>query len=288
MCHGRLAAGEAPACVQACPSGAISIQIVAKADIERISAAPGEQMLPGAFESSYTQTDNCIHFVQTDSCKCSRRQRRARPLGTRSLAARVDAGAYAGWSRVVSIECADVGLQTENFCDQQNRTRGSRSCLSERGSDRQRFSSRPTTRSLARVFRISSLLDEPRDSRLCPFHALSRSDPAVSNRDPGNHKRFARTCIVFCSAMIYVDTRRPSWASSLTFPRFFGSTFLLGSSAAASVLSFMTSPGDAEFFSTAHIAGVGNGNLYDPFLLGKQNPPALREPILVRQALQLI
>ncbi len=32
MCHGRLAAGEAPACVQACPSGAISIRIVDPAD----------------------------------------------------------------------------------------------------------------------------------------------------------------------------------------------------------------------------------------------------------------
>src|SRR5689334_8346580 len=55
MCHGRLAVGEAPACVQACPSEAISIQLVASAEVERNCAVPGTQMLPGAFESAYTK-----------------------------------------------------------------------------------------------------------------------------------------------------------------------------------------------------------------------------------------
>ncbi|HVY68337.1 MAG TPA: DmsC/YnfH family molybdoenzyme membrane anchor subunit, partial [Verrucomicrobiae bacterium] len=35
MCHNRLAAGEAPACVQACPNGAITIRIVNRADLAR-------------------------------------------------------------------------------------------------------------------------------------------------------------------------------------------------------------------------------------------------------------
>jgi len=59
---------------------------------------------------------------------------------------------------------------------------------------------------------------------------------------------------VFCSAMIYVDTRRPSWAPSLTFPKFFGATFLLGSSATASILSFLALTGDAEINSIAQTA----------------------------------
>ena len=38
MCAGRLAVGEAPACVQACPSGAISIRIVARHDEGSLAA----------------------------------------------------------------------------------------------------------------------------------------------------------------------------------------------------------------------------------------------------------
>ncbi len=46
MCSSRLSAGEAPACVQACPSGAIAIRIV---DVARaIEDAQGDAFLPGA------------------------------------------------------------------------------------------------------------------------------------------------------------------------------------------------------------------------------------------------
>ena len=41
MCHGRLAAGEAPACVQGCPNEAISIEIV-----DRSAPSDDEMMLP--------------------------------------------------------------------------------------------------------------------------------------------------------------------------------------------------------------------------------------------------
>lgn len=51
MCHGRLAAGEAPACVQACPSAAIAIRVVSKEQ----GVACVERMLPGAYESGYTR-----------------------------------------------------------------------------------------------------------------------------------------------------------------------------------------------------------------------------------------
>lgn len=53
MCHERLEEGEAPACVQACPNGAISIKVV-KLDTVKERASGGKSMVAGAFRSDYT------------------------------------------------------------------------------------------------------------------------------------------------------------------------------------------------------------------------------------------
>jgi DMSO reductase anchor subunit len=51
---------------------------------------------------------------------------------------------------------------------------------------------------------------------------------------------------VFTSAMIYIDTRRPFWSVRLTFPKFFGTTFTLGMTAAAVVQSCAGAEGSAR------------------------------------------
>ncbi len=53
MCHSRLTAGEAPACVQACPNGAIRIVLVNKTIIRRQTDFD-ETLVPDAFSSDYT------------------------------------------------------------------------------------------------------------------------------------------------------------------------------------------------------------------------------------------
>jgi formate dehydrogenase iron-sulfur subunit len=52
MCYSRLSVGEAPACVQACPSGAITIQIIRKA--EAAAAAAADHFLPTAPDPKLT------------------------------------------------------------------------------------------------------------------------------------------------------------------------------------------------------------------------------------------
>ncbi|MBV8161040.1 MAG: dimethyl sulfoxide reductase anchor subunit [Acidimicrobiia bacterium] len=52
MCSGRLAAGEAPACVQACPNGAIAVKVV---DVGAVAAASAAgSLVPGAPPSAIT------------------------------------------------------------------------------------------------------------------------------------------------------------------------------------------------------------------------------------------
>jgi formate dehydrogenase iron-sulfur subunit len=55
MCFNRLARDEAPACVQACPSSAITIQIVSVDSVVSTTAGNDQQMVPGAFRSNYTR-----------------------------------------------------------------------------------------------------------------------------------------------------------------------------------------------------------------------------------------
>jgi formate dehydrogenase iron-sulfur subunit len=54
MCKGRLETGEAPACVQGCPNGAISIALVSIAEVRTQAMTQGSSVVPGAPSSSIT------------------------------------------------------------------------------------------------------------------------------------------------------------------------------------------------------------------------------------------
>ena len=47
---------------------------------------------------------------------------------------------------------------------------------------------------------------------------------------------------VFCSSMVYIDTRRPCWAARRTHLKFFGTALLLGSVTTAALLALSGAP----------------------------------------------
>ncbi len=61
LCHGRLAADEAPACVQACPTEAIAVRLVKP---ETVPASA--RIVGGAFDSAYTQPTTRYTSTRSD------------------------------------------------------------------------------------------------------------------------------------------------------------------------------------------------------------------------------
>ncbi len=65
MCSSRLSAGEAPACVQACPNEAIRITLVDRAEVSReFAAATANTFLPDSPAPNYTQPTTKYHSAE--------------------------------------------------------------------------------------------------------------------------------------------------------------------------------------------------------------------------------
>jgi DMSO reductase anchor subunit len=61
---------------------------------------------------------------------------------------------------------------------------------------------------------------------------------------------------VFCSAMIYIDTRRAFWSAPLVFTKFFGTALLLGSAGCAAALGWQHVLTGAALADTARIFAI--------------------------------
>jgi formate dehydrogenase iron-sulfur subunit len=254
MCHGRLAAGEAPACVQACPSAAISIRLVAKSDIERICDAPGEQMLPGAFESSYTKPTTAY---------TSRNQIPDNARGADSIVTRPEP---AHWPLVwmLVLTQAAGGLFLSNWLTSVLKPEiflASRLPMATVG-----LTSLVAGLAVS-VFHLGRPLGAWRaflgfrrswmSREIVAFAMLTLAASAsltLSSVALNGATALLGLLSIFCSAMIYIDTRRPSWAAARTLPGFIGTTFLLGSAAPACILSILALNNSVEMKSAAHFA----------------------------------
>jgi len=246
MCHGRLAAHEAPACVQACPSGAISIQLVSRTEIGHRCSVPNAQLLPGAFESSYAKPSTVYA------------SRKPLPKNSRPVDAAVRRLEPAHWPLVWMLVLTQTAagmllaswltalLAPQSFAIGKGALAICAFVLLQLGLAASVFHlGRPLGAWRAFLgFRHSWMSREIVAFGLFAIASgvfvLSALSTTIATADPVLSGIVALLgCVsVFCSAMIYVDTPRTSWIWSLTFPRFFGTTVLLGAAGAACTLGW--------------------------------------------------
>ncbi len=221
MCRDRLAVGEAPACVQACPNGAITITVVDTAAVTR--DAPGHTLVPTAPPSDITLPTTSYHSewglpggLTAAGATLGGGGRSHDPLVAMLVLTQAAAGAMAvdlavGHQRstaVTALVLALVGLAISIF-----------------------HLGRPERawRALA-GWRHSWLSREV--GALSLFGGLAFLAVATDSAVAQAAAAVAGLVGVTCSGMLYVVTRRPSWRAAVTLPRF-GLGALVGGAAVA-------------------------------------------------------
>jgi len=274
MCHSRLSAGEAPACVQACPSGAIAIRIVNKASLVA-DINPGDRMLPGAFDSNYTKpttTYTTRRKIPPDARAGDNATLRLEhahwPLIWMLLLTQMAAGMFAGTAllalgdpksfgiaqaqlAVVAFFILNLGLAVSVL--HLGRPLGAwRAFLGLRTSWMSReifafgiFAAPAAAFAGAALWNIGA--------GFVPKLRLVENfvNPAHFAVPLAMVTAVFGLAGVFCSVMIYVDTHRVFWRRELTFVNFYGTTVLLGSAGIAVALAWTGSlSACAQIFTT--------------------------------------
>ncbi|HYG23503.1 MAG TPA: DmsC/YnfH family molybdoenzyme membrane anchor subunit [Verrucomicrobiae bacterium] len=231
MCHNRLNAGEAPACVQACPHEAIRIEIVDQSTVRTETTRPAAQLLPGAFPSNYTLPTT--RYTST------------RPFPSDIASAdggRLEKGAsHLPLVLMLVLTQAALGLHLLH------------GVLLALG-----YTSRLSDLNVAALALLFGGLGASALHLGRPLKAwraflgwkhswMSREIIAFGFYTPcaialaqfpsvieiSALTMLSGIAAVFASAMIYVHTRRPAWPVAFVFPKFFGAALLLGTTIGA-------------------------------------------------------
>jgi formate dehydrogenase iron-sulfur subunit len=237
MCSSRLAVGEAPACVQACPNEAIRIEVVEKSAVSSKGA-----IVPGAFSSDYTKPTTSYRTnraVPSDAVPADsgtpRLEHAHWPLVFMLVLTQMAAGLHVAHlyarelhSAVAAFAVLNVALAV-SVAHLGRPLKAWRAVLGWRKS----WMSREII-AFSGYAGVSALLV------LFPESIAISAGAAI-----------AGLAGVYCSAMIYVDTRRPAWVPSVTFPKFFGTAALLGATAGGCLLAWMGAPSAVAFAAIA-------------------------------------
>lgn len=233
MCHSRLAEGEAPACVQGCPTEAISITIVNTQSVAD-AAHSGATFLPAAPAPEYTapttqyvtQREIPVNVEASDRYALRPEHAHA-PLVVMLVLTQLSAGLYAfslipgsdtvaHFSRLVAFVAMGIGLAAST--SHLGRPLGAwRSFLGLRRSWLSReiiifggFSG------VAAAYTATGFFEQTPASVVWLLGLSTVASGLLG---------------VFCSVMIYHDTQRPFWSFPVSYGKFFGTT--LGLSLAA-------------------------------------------------------
>ncbi len=250
MCSSRLAVGEAPACVQACPNEAIRITKVSKSEVTIQFRERGENFLTGAPKGDYTLPTTRYRTASLESPSVTRNHAtellpadnavlQSQPahwplvmmlvlsqasVGVSAIAALQDV--VPGSLLVMSFGLAVVGLGASAF--HLGRPLGAwRAFLNLKRSWMSReivvFGMFPLLLLMAFALKFGVPVSDPANSLVFLRAGSETGAPIVGLLG------------VFCSMMIYHDTRRPLWNWRRGLPLFFGTTLVLGAAGAAIV-----------------------------------------------------
>lgn len=242
MCQNRLRVGEAPACVQACPTQAIQITIIRLEEVRNVSV-PKSRMIAGAFDSSYTQPTTrytarkpVVENAEAADTYRLRLEHAHYPLVFMLVLTQLAVGLFgaaimsqflqlsANFAGMCMVALAAAVLGVISSTLHLGRPMGAwRAFLGLRRS----WLSREIV-----VFGIFVPLAMAYTTLQCLPHILIPMRAEI-NSLLATGVLFFGFAGIFSSVMIYVDTQREFWNLRITAWKFFGTTLILGAACAA-------------------------------------------------------